>query len=212
MLYGRLAERKLERAVEINSATIESRLNRAILKATENITAEAEEALADAGQLIELEDEIMEAAQTRGQDITFIERRIVQSAANRLDVLERVYQQVPAQARPAIEDAMTSSVNKYDRVIESIIRKNATGEATDNVSGMERLREELQERLQVMSENVTRERVQAEVNERVRATDQEQLTDNQTAAQVGEETGERLRMQTETQSSENRTAENKGNK
>ncbi|MDD5702808.1 MAG: DUF5667 domain-containing protein [Dehalococcoidales bacterium] len=183
-----LAERKTERAMEINAGTIESMLNRARVQATDTITEEVEEALEDVQELLELEDEISEIARARGRDITFIEQQIVRSTANRLDVLEGVFEKAPAQARLAIVNAMSSSVEKYNRVIESLENKNALGEAAEDISGLERLREELKGRLRVISENVT-------VQERLR-----------------EENKERLRISTEAQSSENKTGEKEEDK
>lgn len=182
-----LAKGNPERAIEINLSAIENRLNRASVKATENATEEVEEALEDADELLELEDEISEIARGQGRDVTFIEQRIAKSIANRLEVLERVHEKVPEQAKPAIENAMANSIKKYDRAIESLRKKNASAETDEETSGLERLREELKERLelrisageQASANNTAQERIREEIKERVRATNGEQATDNE---------------------------------
>ena len=74
-----LAKARPERALDISQAAIEKRLNRASLKATENITAEVETALEGAADLAEIEDEISETASKLGTDNATIARRIARA-------------------------------------------------------------------------------------------------------------------------------------
>jgi len=173
-----LAKVKPERAIEINLATIESRLNRARVKATENVTAEVEEALEDAAELVEIEEEISEIAQGLGIDTTAIDKLIAIATSNRLGVLAGVYEKVPEQARQGIERAMENSLTKYERTVERLKEKNALGEVPEENPVLQRLREEIKERLRLQtptqasdntSANVTAQvRVQAEVQERIK--------------------------------------------
>lgn len=176
-----LAKVKPERALEINATAIEKRLNRARIKASENVTAEVEEALADAAELLEIEEEISEIARGLGKDITAIEQRLAQSTANRFEVLTEVYEKVPEQAKPAIASALENSISKYERVIAKLGEENASGEISEEAQVLLRAQEELTERLRVMtsnqaqvsdnaSGNATTEqaRIQVQVEERVR--------------------------------------------
>ncbi len=179
-----LAKVKPERAIDINSAAIQSRLNRAMIKATENATTEVEEALEDAAKLEEIEEEISEIAQLQGTDNATIAQRIAHATSNRLEVLAGVYEKVPAQAKAAIARAMDNSVRKYDRAIEKLSQEVEAGEITEEVQTLQRMREQLRERLQLMtssqaqvsdntSDNATvqvraQEKIKEKVKERVR--------------------------------------------
>ena len=170
-----LARAKPERAIEINLATIEDRLNRARVKATENITAEVEEALDDADELLELEQEISEIAKAEGKDTTTIEQRVARATSNRLEVLARVHEEVPEQARPAIERAMANSVRKHERAVAALKEKNALGEVSEETPIPDRIRERIEERLelrtsteaQVPANDAALERIREETKERL---------------------------------------------
>jgi hypothetical protein len=148
-----LAKVKPERAFEINSAAIESRLERARVKATENVTAEVEEALEDAAELMEIEEEISEIAQSQGTDNATIAQRIAHATSNRIEVLTGVYEKVPEPAKAAIARAMDNSVRKYDRAIEKLSQKVEAGEIPEEVQTLQTMREELKERLQLITSN-----------------------------------------------------------
>ena len=192
-----LAKVKPDRAIEINSATIENRLNRAEAKASENITEEVEEALADADELLELEEEISEIAQGLSGNMTAIEQRVARATSNRLEVLARVYENVPDQAKPAIERAMANSVRKHERAVEALKKRNALGGISEEPPIPERVREEVKERLRLeipteaaVSENgtavreTTQERVREEVKERVPTSTEGQSSNDKPEADV----------------------------
>jgi len=176
-----LAKLKPERAFEINSAAIESRLSRARVKATENVTAAVDEALEDAAELLETEEEILEIARGQGKDISVIEQRLAQSTSNRFAVLSGVYEKVPEQAKQAIANALENTVRKYEREIEKIAENSTSGEIPEEAQEMQRTQEELRERLRLMttsqaqvsantSGNVTEQaRIQVQVQQEVRA-------------------------------------------
>jgi len=172
-----LARQEPERALDINQAAINARLNRAKIKATENVTAEVEAALEEVAELLEIEEEISEAAQIQGTDNAAIAQRIAHATSNRIDVMEGIYDQVPEQARAAIASAMENSVEKYERAIGRLSEGSTSG--AEEVSVLQRLQEELRERLQLKfssqiyvsdntSGNVTAQiRIQTEIQERV---------------------------------------------
>lgn len=166
-----LAENRPEKALDISAETIKDRLERARARATDNVTADVAEALDDADRLAEIEDEMVAIAQKKGVDVTAIEERLARSTSNRLEVLGRVYEKVPEQARPAIANALENSLVKYDRVIERLSGDNITGE----MQVLERAREELKERIRLItaagaaSDNTSSQnRIREEVKERVR--------------------------------------------
>jgi hypothetical protein len=173
-----LARTKPERAIDINVAAIESRLNRARIKATENITAEMEEALEDAAELSEVEDEISEIAQNQGTDNVTIAQRIAQATANRIEVLAGVDEKVPEQARTAIARAMDNSLRKYDRAMEKLSEKNKPAEISEEAQALLKIREALKEsfRLTTASENDASDNTSLQNQNRVEV--QERLQEN----------------------------------
>ena len=183
-----LAKAKPERAIEINLATIESRLNRARVKASENVTTEVEAALDYATRLAEIEEEMVAIAQEKGIDITSIEKRLAQSTSNRLEVLTGVYEKVPETAQPAIKKAIENSVSKYERAVAKLKEKNALGEIPEVAPVLQRIQEEVTERFRIktateaqVSDNTsdnatTQARLQAEVQKGVKANVGEQTS------------------------------------
>ncbi|MFC1942763.1 DUF5667 domain-containing protein [Chloroflexota bacterium] len=169
-----LAEAKPERALEINSANMEKRLNRARIKASENITTEVEKALEDTAELVEIEEEISEIARELGIDSTAIEKLTAIANSNRLEVLAGVYEKVPEQARQGIARAMENSLTKYDRTVEKLKEKNALGEVSEDNPTIERLRAEIQEKLRVRTSNGVQDaaNISGNITAKVRAQEQ----------------------------------------
>ena len=175
-----LAEVRPERAIELAADTVEYRLERARLKATENATAEVDLALNYAIRISDIEEEMITLAEERGIDITRIRQRLAQANSNRLEVLAGVYEKVPDQARLAVETAIDNSVRKYERAVERLREANALGEIPEEAPALQRVRAEVKERLKLRAarraqasanatDNITaRVRAQAEIRERVR--------------------------------------------
>ena len=205
-----LTRRKTERAIEINMGTIEAKLRRAEAKATENIAEEVEEALDDAEELLEFEEEILKIARGLGKDITFIEQRVAKSTANRLEVLARVYEQVPEQAKPAIENAMANSVRKHERVTEALRKKDALGEITEEAPIPKVVREEVKERiLKTRPEANEKASVLKRVREEVKEKEESNTSTGTPANKTGEKQEEQSlrKSNTSTGTSINKTGE-----
>jgi hypothetical protein len=149
-----LAKNKLERALDISSATIENRLERARVKAAENVAAEVAEALDYAARITELEEEMTALAEEKGIDITNITQRLAQATNNRLEVLAGVYEKVPDKTQAAIENAIENSVRKYERAVEKLKEQNALGDVPEDAPALERLQEEAKERLNLTISSV----------------------------------------------------------
>jgi len=159
-----LARERLERAIEINLASIENRLNRARQKADENNTEEVEEALEDIDKLFRFGEEISEIARGLGKDTTTAEELVAKATSVHLEVLAEVHEKVPEQARAFIENLMANSLRSRERVVEALKNKGALGEIPEEAPVLQRIQEQLRERI----EEEIQERVQEEVQERVR--------------------------------------------
>ena len=133
-----LAGEKPERAIEINLAAVEGRLNRARTKAEEDEFEEAENAIGEFEELYKFGEEISEIARGLGKDTT-VEQLVGRATSIHLEVLGEVYEKVPEQAKPAIEKAMGVSVKGHERAVEALEEKGALGEIPDEVR--ERLEE-----------------------------------------------------------------------
>jgi len=191
-----LARERLERATEINLATIENRLNRVRATASDNNTEEVEEALGDIDRLFRFGEEISEIARGLGQDTTTVEELVAKATSVHLEVLAEVHEKVPEQVRVAIENTMANSLMNRERVVEALKNKGALSNIPEEAPALERIqaevlervRDRIQERLQ--EENLERvpEPVQEKIQERTQeqisrlqpATPQPAVTDNET--------------------------------
>ena len=151
-----LARTKPERAIQINLVAIRERLDRAGVKADQGNTEEVEEAIAEAEKLREFEEEVSTIAQRLGRDTTEIEQLVAQETSNRLQVLSRVYEKVPEQAKPAIERAITNSVRQHERKVEALKSKGALRAIPEKVAVPRRVLEKDRARLS-QSESTTTE-------------------------------------------------------
>ncbi|GAH53296.1 unnamed protein product, partial [marine sediment metagenome] len=115
-----LARERLERAAEINLATIEGRLNKARVKADEGNTEEVEEALGDADKMFRFGEEISEIAQGLGKDTTTVEQLVAKATSAHLEVLAEIHKKAPEPARIAIENAIANSLVNRERVVEAL--------------------------------------------------------------------------------------------
>ena len=110
------------RAMEINLAAAEGRLNRAKVKADENENEEIEKALAEFERLNNFGDEICQMA--RGlSDNTTVADLVFKATAKHLDILAEVYEKVPEQAKPGIERAMEVSRRGHQQAVEALREK-----------------------------------------------------------------------------------------
>ena len=186
-----LANERLERAMEINLATIEGRLNRVRVKAEEGNTGEVEAALDDANKLLRFGEEISETARGLGKDTTSVEQLVARATSSQLQVLAEVHEKMPEPARVAIESAIANSLTNRERVVEALKNKGALGEIPEEAPVLERVQTQLLERVQAEVqqriqeeaqgiEQALQERVQEElqqrIQEQVKETMQEQIT------------------------------------
>jgi hypothetical protein len=151
-----LAKEKPERAAEINLAAIEGTLNRAKAKADENNIVEVEDAINDTGKLFKFGEEISEIARGLGKDTTTVEQLVAKATSIHLEVLAKVYEKVPEQAKSAIEEAMAKSIESRQRAVEALKEKGALGEVPEEPAIPKRVPESVKERLSKIKPGVRR--------------------------------------------------------
>lgn len=136
------------RAMEINLAAMEGRLNRANAKAEKNDIAEVEHALLEFEELHELGAEISEIAQGLGaEEGTAVELLVAEATSHHLEVLNLVLEKVPEQAREAIERAMEKSVRGYEKAVEALEKKGALGDIPEELSLPEGMPDKIKDKL-----------------------------------------------------------------
>lgn len=92
-----------------------------------------------------------EKAQTKGENtekIMEVMTRVGQATSKHLEVLAEVYEKVPEQAKPAIEQAIKVSIKGHEKAVEVLKTKNALGEIPEKVSLPTKVPQEVRERIQ----------------------------------------------------------------
>ncbi|MFC1663700.1 DUF5667 domain-containing protein [Patescibacteria group bacterium] len=89
-----------------------------------------------------------EKAQAKGENTEEVMAKVGQATSNHLEVLAEVYEKVPEQAKPAIENAMKASVKGHEKAVEALRAQNALGEVPEEVSLSEKVPQEVRERIQ----------------------------------------------------------------
>ena len=147
-----------ERAIEINLAAVEGRLNRARAKAEEDEFEEAENAIGEFEELYKFGEEICEIARGLGKDTT-VEELVGRATSIHLEVLAEVYEKVPEQAKEAIARAMTVSVRGHERAVKALKEKGALGDIPEEPPIPEGIPDEVKEK--ILAPEVERGRVQS---------------------------------------------------
>jgi len=174
-----LARERLERAAEINLATIEGRLNRARVQTEEGNTEEIEEALDDADKMFRFGEEISEIARGLGKDTTTVEQLVARATSAHLEVLAEIHEKAPEQARVSIENAIADSLINRERVVEALKNKGSLGEIPEETPVLQRIQvealERVQEKVQERAQEEPMEGVQEQVQERIQEELQERI-------------------------------------
>lgn len=141
-----LARENARRAIQINLAAAEGRLNRAQVKAEENETDEVEDALDEFGEMNKFGQEISEIARGLSDNTTTVDQLVARATAHHLEVLAIVYEKVPDQAKPAVERAMGVSVRGHERAVEVLKERGPLPKGiSDNIT--EGVPEKVKERI-----------------------------------------------------------------
>jgi hypothetical protein len=125
-----LAKTNTVRAAEMNLAAMEERLSR--VKAKVQAGAGTGEAVLDALQQFEdmarFGQEISQIAEETGLNITEIAELVTEATSRHLEVLAELYEQVPEEAKEAVEWAMEESFRGYER-ITMVLMGSGAGES-----------------------------------------------------------------------------------
>ncbi len=92
-----------------------------------------------------------ERAQAKGQNtekVMEVIARVGQATSKHLEVLAEVYEKVPEQAKPAIENAMKASIKGHEKAVEVLKAQDALGEVPEEVSLPVEVPVEVRERIQ----------------------------------------------------------------
>jgi tRNA G46 methylase TrmB len=152
-ILGSLASVDPEKAAEIFSQAAERRLNRAKQGAEDRDAEEASEAVEEFEKYAAFGQEISEIAQGVGKDTTTVEQLVARATAHHLEVLNDVLGKVPAEAKEAIQKAMTVSEVGRQQAVEALKEKGALENIRETVPvpwevrqrAKERVRQKIQE-------------------------------------------------------------------
>jgi len=101
-----------------------------------------------------------ERAQAKGQNtekVMEVIARVGQATSKHLEVLAEIYNKVPDQAKPVIENAMKASVKGHEKAVEILKAKDALGEVQETVSMPVKVPEEVRERIQRQAQEELKE-------------------------------------------------------
>jgi len=156
-----LAKDKPEKATEIYSKAAEARLNRAKEKADGDEVEEVKNEVEEFDKLANFGNEISQIAQGLGKDTTTVDQLVARATTRHLEVLAEVYEKVPEQAKAAIlsviERAMEKSVKGRETAVESLKKKDALGDISEEVpkSVSDKIPEKIKEKIGIKSEPET---------------------------------------------------------
>ncbi len=111
-----------------------------------------------------------EKAQAQGENtekVMEVLARVGQATSKHLEVLAEVYEKVPDQAKPAIENAMKVSVKGHEKAVEALKAQNALGDVPEEVSLPIEVPQEARERIQRQAQ----EELEVEKAERAKEND-----------------------------------------
>ncbi len=89
-----------------------------------------------------------EKAQAKGQSTEQVMAKVGRATSKHLEVLAEIYEKVPEQAKPAIENAMKASVKGHEKAVEALKAQDALGDVPEAVSLPVEVPVEARERIQ----------------------------------------------------------------
>ena len=139
-----LARNNTVGATEMNIAAMEERLNR-VRARIGDVTA-VEIALRQFEAMSEFSEEISQIALEVGQNVTQVEELVAEATSRHLEMLAEMYHEVPGQAQPAIEGAMSRMMIRHERRVQALEQQGAN--VPPSPAMPEGIRERLQEGVQ----------------------------------------------------------------
>ena len=93
-----------------------------------------------------------ERAQAKDQNTEQVMAKVGQATSKHLEILAEVYEKVPEEAKPAIENAMKASIKGHEKAVESLKAKGVLGEVPEEVSLPAEIPTEVRERIQIRAQ------------------------------------------------------------
>ena len=91
-------------------------------------------------------------AQAKNQNTEQVMLRVGKATSKHLEVLAEVYEKVPEEAKPAIENAMKASVKGHKKAVEALKAQDALGEVPEEVSLPAKVPQEVRERVRTRAQ------------------------------------------------------------
>jgi len=142
-----LARKSPVRAAEINTDSMQSRLNRARAQADKGAFVEVEEALRQFEQLRRFGEEISPTAKGLGYGATAVDELNARATSAQLEVLGIIYWKVPEETKGAVEEAMGVSVEGYGQAVKGLQDKGALKDIPEEPPIPDEIPEKVKERI-----------------------------------------------------------------
>lgn len=139
-----LAQNHTVKAAEINIAAMEGRLNR--IRASHGDAAAVGNAMQQFKAMAEFNEEISRIAQEIGLNATKVEKLVAEATSIHLEILAQVWERVPEQAQPAIEEAMANLQMRHQRRVQKLEQWGTEGPPSPVIP--ERVRQRIEARIQ----------------------------------------------------------------
>jgi hypothetical protein len=122
-----LARNDTVRAAEMNLAAMFGRLNRVKVQAGFGAMETVEDALQQFEDMARFGQELSQIAEETGLNITEVAELVTEATSIHLQVLAELYEEVPEQAKEAVQRAMEQSFRGYEMII-GVLRGSDVGE------------------------------------------------------------------------------------
>ncbi|MFP3898912.1 MAG: DUF5667 domain-containing protein [Dehalococcoidia bacterium] len=143
------------KAVEVNNAAIEGRLNRAGAMVERGDIAEAENALRQFEEMAEFGEAICAIARQSGMNISGVEELAVEATFVQMEQLFTVWERAPAGAQSAIRAAVANALARYERAVQALEQRGAGDPASSVTPERIREQERIRERVdQILDDTV----------------------------------------------------------
>ena len=136
------------RAMEINMAAAEGRLNRARATAERGDIEGLENTLQQFEEMAEFSEEISQIAQEVDMEVTSVEDLLAEATSGQLERLVEVWEGAPGQAQPALRRTIVSALARHERAIQALEQRGAGAPASQATPQEIQERERMRERVE----------------------------------------------------------------
>jgi hypothetical protein len=145
-----LAQVRPTRAVEINAAAAQGRLNRAGAMAERGDIDELENALLQFEAMAEFAEEISRIARQLGREVTMVEELVAEATFVHMEQLVDVWERAPGQAQAAIRAAAANAMARHERAVQALEQRGAGTPASEVAPERTEEQERVRERVEQM--------------------------------------------------------------